>query len=293
MFYLAFEASVLAAFGAMFCWGLGDFFIQKCSRKIGSLAALAWIGLIGAVGLLPFIAGELPLLYSPANLLVLLVLGGITFVAAVLDFEALRQGKLSVIEMIFELELPVTVALGVLFFGERLSPAQLLLIGVVFAGLVLVSMASFSASHFRQRIEKGALLGVAAAVAMAFVNFFTAQSSKQVSPLMAIWVPWLVIGFASLAYILAKESNLTKFWKSGLANKRDVLAMGVFDTLAWLFFALALSSAYLSVTTAISESYVAIAMALGFWVNKEKIASHQKIGAAAALLASFALGLLA
>ena len=77
---------ILAAFGALFCWGFGDFFIQRTTRKIGNLESLAFIGIIGAIGLLPFVFNDLPLLFSLRNLMILLVLGIVTFIAAILDF---------------------------------------------------------------------------------------------------------------------------------------------------------------------------------------------------------------
>ena len=45
---------LLFAFGAMLFWGIGDFLIQRVTRKVGNIEALAWIGIIGTIGLLPF-----------------------------------------------------------------------------------------------------------------------------------------------------------------------------------------------------------------------------------------------
>src|SRR3989338_1458490 len=83
---------VIFAFVAMFSWGIGDFLIQRSVRKVGDVEALAYIGIIGSVGLLPFIAGELPLLLLPGNLALMFGLGVVTFIAALFDFEALKKG---------------------------------------------------------------------------------------------------------------------------------------------------------------------------------------------------------
>src|SRR3989344_1927258 len=103
---MAFEYSILAAFGAMVCWGIGDFLIQRSTRKFGNVEALAFIGTIGSIGLLPFILQEIPLLNSIENLAFLIFIGLFTFLVAMLDFEALKQGKLSVVDVILEIELP-------------------------------------------------------------------------------------------------------------------------------------------------------------------------------------------
>ncbi len=49
------EYSIILAFVAMLFGGVGDFFIQRNVRKIGNLESLAYIGIIGALGLLPFV----------------------------------------------------------------------------------------------------------------------------------------------------------------------------------------------------------------------------------------------
>lgn len=35
--------SLLFAFGAILCWGVGDFLIQRNTRAVGNIEALAWI----------------------------------------------------------------------------------------------------------------------------------------------------------------------------------------------------------------------------------------------------------
>ena len=69
--------------------------------------------------------------------------------------------------------------------------------------------------------------------------------------------------------------------------------MGIFDTLAWIFYSFAVLNNEISVITAITESFPAIAMTLGFLINKEKIRWYQWLGGAVALSASFILAFLA
>ncbi len=284
---MVFELGVLFAFSAMLCWGIGDFLIQRSVRKVGDVEALAYIGIIGAVGLLPFVAGELPMLFSPGNLALMLSLGVVTFIAALFDFEALKKGKLSVVEVVVGLELPVTAFLGIYFLKELVTLPQLAGIAVVFIGISILAMESLSIKGFG-KIEKGVLLGIAAAIGMGMVNFLTAFGSKTVSPLLVIWAPWVFFTIFCLAY-LWKNNKLGNLLQNAGRYKGLVIAMGVFDTLAWLSYALALKQGSVAITTAITESYPAIGMALGIWFNKEKIKHHQIAGALLALAASIAL----
>ncbi len=74
-----FELSLLAAFGAMICWGIGDFLIQRTVRKVGDIEALAFIGIVGSVGLIPFVWNDLKLILHPGFALMLFVLEFLLF----------------------------------------------------------------------------------------------------------------------------------------------------------------------------------------------------------------------
>lgn len=285
------EWGIIAALGAMLCWGFGDFFIQRTTRKLGDLESLTLIGAIGIIILLPFVLQELPLLFSLENVMMLLFLGLVTFVVAILDLEALKKGKLSMVDVILEIELPVTVVLGFIFFQEVLAPVQLLVISLIFVGIVLISVSSFSKEHFIKKIEKGVILAALGSVGMGVVNFLTAVGSKQISPLMAVWFPWIIFTVISMIFIFQRK-GFRKLLSDTAKHKGIVLCMGVFDTVAWLLFAMALLTNELAITTAVTESYPAIAVCLGVWLNKEKVLKHQYLGVVLALASSIILVML-
>ncbi len=303
---------ILAAFAAMVCWGFGDFFIQRTTRRIGSVESLFFIGLTGSIFLLPFVWNDIPtLLSSTSDLLLLLFLGILTFIVAMLNFEGLKVGKLSVIDVLLEIELPITVVLGVFLLGENLSFLQIGFIGLIFGGSILIAASSLSwprlsttlkkghqsiwhaqshsLSNWSLTLEKGVLFAVLGAFGMGILNFLTGVAAKGISPIMAIWAPSVIFAFISFAIILSRE-GFRALWSNAVRYKELVAAESVFDTAAWVFFAIALYYGSISITTAITESYPAIALTLGLWFNKEKIAHHQFAGAGLALLSSVALG---
>jgi len=270
----------------MLAWAFGDFLIQRSARKVGDVQALAIIGIVGSIGLIPFIIKDLPLLLVKENLYFLIALGALTFIDAILDFEALKEGKLSIIDVIFEIELPVTVALSYFFFKETLSTFQFIIIFVVLWGMILMATKSFS--HWRTKLEKGVWMAFASAVLMGVVNFMTASSSKRMSPLLAVWLPWVVFTIITVVVIWRRE-GLSDFGKN-LKNYTWLLVMtGIVDTVAWVFYAYATKNNSISIITAITECYPAIAMLLGLWFNKEHIKWHQYIGAGLALAGSIIL----
>lgn len=283
------DFALLAAFLAMLCHALGDFFIQRSVRKVGNLESLAIISLFGFLAVTPFVLSDWQLIFQPANLFVLFSVSIVTLFAAILNFEALRAGKLSVIEALMQFELPATVLLGFFLFGESLSQIEVALIALVFAGLFFVSLESLSFSSIFRKVEKGAAVALASAIGLALVNFLTAQASKQVSPFHAIWLPWLLLTIYCVAY-LWKKGSLTIFYKNSLLHGKTVLAMAFFDSAAWILFAMAVAHAELSIMGTITQSYPVAAMALGVLVNKEKVAPHQLLFGALTIGATIALG---
>jgi drug/metabolite transporter (DMT)-like permease len=239
--------------------------------------------------LTPFAIKEIVLLDS-FNFRLIMIVAGITFITAIFNFEALKEGKLSIIDVILEVELPITIALGIFFFKESLSIFQITFIGFIFIGMILVATKSFS--HWKTKLEKGVLIAFIAAILMGITNFATASSARSSSVLLTIWLVWISTAILSILIIAAREGP-KQFFKNGLKFKWIILAMGIFDTFAWLFYAYAILDKEVSIVTAITESYPAIAIWLGFYINKEKINWHQWLGAAIALCASLILAFFA
>src|SRR3989344_4265453 len=118
------SVSIIAAFGAMILWGFADFFIQKSTRRIGDAETLAFIGIIGAIILAPFVFIYADSVFTWKALALVAFLGVVHFIAGIMDFEALKRGKLSVIDAVIELELVITIVFGIFFLGESLSLMQ-------------------------------------------------------------------------------------------------------------------------------------------------------------------------
>ncbi len=274
----------------MLSWGFGDFFIQKGTRKIGDVETLAWIGIFGSIGLVPFIYNDLTLVLERSNFLILLSLGVVTFLVGIMNFEALRRGKLSVVEVLLELELPITVILGIFFLREHLTLTQVLILCFIFVGILMIALkpGQVRGRHF---FEKGAVLALGAAIGYGLINFLTAVGAKEIAPLLTIWCTWVTFTVICLGYLFAK-GRIKSFAHQFSKYTTLIIAMGVIDTVAWIFFALALENKELAVTIAITESYPAVSLFLGSVVNKEKIATIQFFGAFLTIVASIVMALL-
>jgi len=191
---------VILALIALVGWGVGDFLIQRTTRLVGSAKALFFIGIVGFVALSPFVVPDLHLI-SLQDILLLSVLSLVVMIGAAFDFEALRTGKIAVVEPVVGLELPMAVAISVLFIGEHLSVVQFLFMLMVFAGTVLVVMRSFHHVSLRL-LEKGVVLALLAAIGTALTSVLVGVSSQEVSPLASIWFSHGALALVSLAVVI-------------------------------------------------------------------------------------------
>lgn len=280
------EVALVAAIVAMVAWGIGDFLIQRSVRRLGNLETLALIGIFGSLALAPWGIRFFIDQWEFSIFVGLVAFGLFFFVKSLVNFEALRIGKLSVVEIICEVELPIAVLLGLTLLHERVSTMQIWLIIAVFLGVLL--MALREPLRPKHLIERGALLALITAVFFGLTDYLAAYFSRTASPIAVIWLPWVVFTIASLA-VIAQRKGCRSFMHHMRKHIHLVFWMALLDVGAWVLYAFALVQYKLAIVTAITESYVGVALILGLWVNKEKIKAHQLVGATVAFIASLIL----
>lgn len=276
---------VLFALGALLSWAFGDFFIQKTAKVVGVWKTLFFITITGFIILFPFVKDEIKTVFSiETNIILLGIAILITLFAALFEFAALKQGKFAIVEPIFGIELPIVIGLGIFFRGEQLTPAQIALALIIFVGITLAVTVHHTHLYYHKRIfEKGFILAGLVAITMGLATFLTGVASQETSPLMSIWVIHGGLAVLSFAYILGEGSAKT-IWRDLKKHANVIIPQSILDNIAWICFAFAVTLIPISLATTISESYIALCVLLGLWVNKEKIKAHQKIGIALAVI---------
>ena len=264
---------IILAIIALVSWGFTDFFIQKSSRLVGVWKNLFTIGIIGSIFLFPFVKSSFSLL-EKQDIIFLLVLGIVILFAHLFNFEALKKGKIAIVEPLLGLELPITIGLSIGIGKEHLSVVQFLFVAIIFAGLIMVITRHHQHLHStRSRLEKGVMLGVAAAIGLALTNFLVGISSRQISPLMVIWFTHTQLAIISFIYLFYKKN-----FRGSAAEFKSTLGPSVLYNVGWVAFAMASTLAAISIVTAISESYIILGVLLGIFVNHEKIKRYQLVG---------------
>jgi drug/metabolite transporter (DMT)-like permease len=272
------------AFLALFSWGIGDFLIQRSARKFGDWVALFYITAFGSIVLFPFIYRELPSLSADRiGILILFGTGCAITLAALLIFESMRRGKLSVVEPIYAMEVPITAALGVVVAKEYLSWMQSALIVGLLVGILLVATRSF---HHLKNIhaERGVWFAVLGTIGMGVANFLFGIGARETSPLMVNWFASVFIVIICILY-LANTHRWGEVRHDLRHHKKLIVSMCIFDNLAWISYTVAVLTIPIAIAIGISESYIALAAILGIIFNREKLVAHQKLGLMMAALA--------
>lgn len=273
---------------ALASWGIGDFLIQRSARKFGDWIALFYITAFASVALLPFVWRDILILIKNHGGLVTLIIASVLMLfAALFDFEALRIGKISVVEPIYAMEVPVTALLALAIIGERLTFPQTVLIGVLLFGIFLISTRSFKdLRHIR--VERGVWYAIFATVGMGGVNFLFGLGARETSPLLINWFTSVFVALVATGYLLATGGfgKVIDDWKH---SKRLIISVSIIDNAAWIAFTYSALYIPIAITTSISESYIVLAAGLGLLFNKEKLRPHQFAGLLMAVVAVIVL----
>lgn len=273
----------------MLFWGFGDFLIQRSTRKVGDLETLFLITFFGSLILLPLVWNDIPKAVAMISYgsLVLPIAGILLFVAAIFEFEAFKEGKLSVIEPILSLEVLVSILAAFLILGEMLGIWTLVLIILLVAGLFLVSYKGKIFSH-KIFLERGVLVGIAGALLMGLANFYVGFGARQTGSLMINFFISLISCLGS-GVILISKGRTKNLFAPLLQAPQIYIPMIIFDNVAWIAFGIAMILAPIGIAVALSESYIIVAVLFGKFFNKEKMERHQNIGLFLALITALIL----
>ena len=135
--------ALLGGLGAALAWGTGTFCSARSSRSIGAWSVVGWVMLFGLLANLVVIAVGPSL--SPGSLSAtdigwMLVSGLGNVVGLILEYTALRRGKVGVVTPVTSTEGAIAAVLAVVA-GEALGIAPAGLLAVVVLGVVLAGVA--------------------------------------------------------------------------------------------------------------------------------------------------------
>lgn len=272
--------ALISAFG----WGSGDIFGTIASRKIGGYATTLGQFVFGAIlfGLyIPWAISDItkitPLLFGINIVLGLLyVTGNIAF------NEAVRTSKAPLVGPIAGTFPAVTTVLSVIFLKEALSSAQITIIMITFAGVLLATV------DFKRIavVDKGIYYALCAMITWGIYFTFVKLLMKEIG---WFWPNYISILLFPLIYFAMKIKRM----KLVMPNRNVLFSVAVSSLLIRggdFSMNIAASMGLTSVVAPIAGAYPVIFTLLAFMVFKEQLKRLQLIGIVVTLIGIVTLG---
>ena len=269
--------AIALGLAASLSWGVGDFLGGLQSRRmpvvavvLGSqLAGLALVVVIVAIRGKPLPGGDFVVFAAASSV------GGIIGLTAF--YKALSIGAMGVVAPLSSTAAVIPLVVG-LASGDSLSALQATGIALAISGVVLASREASDEAKGSTAVAKGA--GYALLSALGFGWFFVAIAHASDADVM-----WAVCVNRTVSALLLSAALLVTRPRLGLklSDMRILVIIGVLDTGANGFFAVASTKGLVSVVAVLASLYPIVTVVLARVVLHERLHAVQRIGAAAAL----------
>lgn len=280
--------TVVLGFTTAVVYGFADFFGAIASRKISSLLVTAISGIVGfffLLSMVPFFGAN----FSEAAVITGIAAGLASAIGISALYASLAIGPIAIVS-------PMGAVLGALvpltfgfFIGDRFGAIGWLALALILVAVVLVGF--IPGADVRLPSAKGLIFATIAGAGIGTILIVLKYSPAD-SGLASILVMRLVSAvFLNIVLVINWLRLRGKRQKQELRGVSGrfwwaVIAAGVFDSSANIFFTLALRSGSLSVVSVLTALYPLGTIILARLVLKERIARVQMLGVLLALSGS-------
>ena len=198
-------------------------------------------------------------------------------------YTGLHRGSVSVVTSAASAWLAVTVAVTVLFFGEHISPLQVVLMGAVLGGILMLS----AQPSTRSGGSAGLLWGLSAMVGLGIALALLDRVTEASDPMLAV----LIVRTLSIvpAYLFTRSRGEVIRVPQGWDGKRLLLAAALLDAGGYVGYNLGVDAAPVAVVAPITAAHPVVTIALAIALLRERPRSLQWAGAGVTVAAVVAL----
>jgi transporter family protein len=276
--------SILAGLGAMFGWGISDFFAGLFSKKIGNFKTFFWsqlAALLFATLLILFFVTHFNI---PALIVFLLLVAAIFYAAAYLLFyKGFELGNISVVSATINLWAVFTMLFAFIFLGQRLSGLQFMGVIMIIAGVTLVTLKWSDIKNRNSHLLKGVRETVAAAVLFGIFWNLSDVITNEIGWLLTTFFVKVGIILFLLLFSLFMKRELT-IAKTSIQTKLMVVLVGVLEAAAVTSFNWGLSIGDVILVTPIASALTIVTITMALVILKEKITLIQGMGIVIAIV---------
>ncbi len=252
-------------------WGSGTFCSARSSRIIGAASVVAWVMLVGLVANLALIAvGPAPDSLGAIDVVWMLTAGFGNVAGLLLEYTALRRGKVGIVTPVTSTEGAIAAVLAVAA-GEALGIASGGLLAIVALGVVLAGLAP-EESTSDQRKSSAFWLAALAALSFGIGTFATGHLSASLPVGWAVLPPRLV-GVAVVTIPLAMSRRL-RLARSALPL---VVFTGLAEVLGFVCFAVGARDS-VAIAAVLGSQFAAVASVAAYLFLRERLTRLQLAG---------------
>ena len=252
-------------------WGAGTFCSARSSRIIGAWSVVAWVMLFGLVANLVVIAvGPGPGSLGATDIAWMLVSGLGNAVGLLLEYTALRRGKVGLVTPVTSTEGAIAAVLAVAA-GEALGGASAGLLAIVALGVVLAGVAPEEPTADR-RTSGAFWLAALAALSFGIGIFATGHLSASLPVGWAVLPPRLV-GVVAVTMPLALSRRL-RLTRSALPL---VVFTGIAEVLGFVCYAIGARDS-VAIAAVLGSQFAAVASVAAFLFLRERLTRLQLAG---------------
>jgi drug/metabolite transporter (DMT)-like permease len=265
--------AVLGGLGAALAFGISTLAYSRSARLLSPFVVVSWVMLVGIAIVVPAVLlFGLPVTLTPDAVFWLALIGIGNVVGLLIEFVALRLGKVGLVATIVSTEGAIAAVLAV-FAGEPLSVALTVALAVVVIGVALTTIVPGEvASRESPSTRTAAALATGAAILFGLGLFATGRVSDEV-PVVWILVPARVIGVFGIALPLAAGRAL-RMVRPAVPL---VLIAGVAEVIGFSSFAIGARES-VAVAAVLVSQFATVSLVLAFLLFGERLTRLQLAG---------------
>jgi drug/metabolite transporter (DMT)-like permease len=263
--------ALLGGLGAAVAWGAGTFCSARSSRLIGAWSVVGWVMLFGLVANLAMIAvGPAPGALGATDIAWMLVAGFGNVSGLLLEYSALRRGKVGVVTPVTSTEGAIAAVLAVAA-GEALGVAPAGLLALVALGVVLAGAAP-AESTLDQRTSGAFWLAALAALSFGIGSFATGHLSASLPVGWAVLPPRLVgVAVVTIPLALSRRLRLSR------TAFPLVVFTGIAEVLGFVSFAVGARES-VAIAAVLGSQFAAVASVAAYVFLRERLTRLQLAG---------------
>jgi uncharacterized membrane protein len=270
--------AILGGLGAAFAFATSTLCATRTSREIGAPSVVGWMMVVGLVATVPLVLLSGPVAIDGGLLPWLLLSGAGNIAGLVLEYHALRTGKVGTVAPIASTEGAIASVISVVA-GEQLAPGVGLTLATIVIGVVLASAPGDDARVDRAPDDPRAgalttgLLAIAAAVGFGVSLFATAQIGAALPVAWAV-LPARLLGVLLIAapLVLLRRLRITR----GAAPL--VVLAGLAEVVGFASFAIG-SSGGVAISAVLASQFAALSAIGAYILFSERLTTRQLLGA--------------